>query len=331
MTGVGGAFLRAAARPALLALVAVTGLGTLLLASQALAVAPVVPGPAGAARVLLGVLPVAVGAGLPVAGLAGAVAAARGWRDGGEWLALAVSGHGARRVLGAVAAAAVALCLGQAALTHALEPAGRRLVRGALEQASGELSLRAGEPVTVADALVRARAVQGRRWEGVFIARDDLVVTAAAGTVDAGVVILRDGSARSLAGEGWTLTFDEARVPLRAERRRVEHAERTDADLAALVARMAAEGRDAAYESLILLKRTSQPLTLPGLLLLGVVLGARGARPAPAAVGLWLAWWGSIRAGDQAVRLVGPEVAAAAPVMLSLVAAAVAWRRWRDR
>lgn len=331
MSGVGAAFLRAAARPAALALAAVTGLGTLLLASRALAVAPVVPGPAGAARVLLGMLPVAVGVGLPVAGLAGAVAAARGWRDGGEWLALGAAGLGARRVLAPVVLAAGALALGQAALTHQLEPAGRRLVRHALEQASGEVSLRSGEPVTVAGALVRARAVSGGDWAGVFIARDDLVVTARSGAVSGGAVVLRDGTARSLGGDGWTLSFDEARVPLRVEARRVEHAERSDADLAALVGRMRAEGRDAAYEALILLKRTSQPLTIPGLVLLGVVLGARGARPAPAAVGLWLAWWASIRVGDQAVRAVGPEVAAAGPAVLFAALAVVAWLRWRDR
>ena len=330
MRRIGLTFLSHALRPAAVTLVAVAAFGCLLMAAQVLVRAPVVPGPVGAARVVLGMLPVALAAAVPAAVLAGGVAAARSWALGGEWRALAVSGHGGRRLLPALGVAGALAGLGQAALTHQLDPAGRRAARAALLSAASDLGLRAGEPLVLPGGVLRARGVDGARWTGVFLAQDDVVVAAERGRVEDGRLLLEVGTARDL-GSGWEATFDRADIPLRLPGRRFELAERSGASLRALLARKRASGEGAAYETLILYKRTTTALAVPMLLLLSVPLGRRGARPAPVALAVLVAWWVSIRVFDQAVGVVGPGLSASAPLLGLCGVGALLWLRWRGR
>lgn len=332
MSGLGRALLTDALAPGVLVLTAVTGVGAVLLSAQALVVAPVVPGLLGALSVSLGFLPVALGAGLPAAALAGVVSAARSWREGGELVGLASAGLGARRLLPAVLVAGLGLAFAQAMLTAVAEPMGRRAARGALVEAVGDLTLRAGEPVEINGALLRARDVSAGRWSGIFIAENGRVATARRGRVEGGrVLILEEGTARDVSDDGWQLDFTEARIPLEPGARRVEHAERSTRDLLRLVQRMGREHRDASYETLILYKRLSMPLAMPALMALGLALGAAGARPAPVALAVLVGWWSAIRLTDQWVASLGPSVAAGLPVALLVALAVVAWLRWEGR
>ncbi|MEC7949343.1 MAG: LptF/LptG family permease, partial [Myxococcota bacterium] len=191
-------FLSHALRPAAVALVSVTGLGCLLLGAQVLSRAPVVPGPAGAARVVLGMLPVALATAVPAAVLSGAVAASRSWALGGEWLGLAVSGRGTRRLVPGLMAVGMLSGLLQGTLTHHLDPAGRRQVRDALLSASADLGLRASEPLALPDGVLRVREVRGEEWTGVFLAQADTLMSARRGRLVQGRLVLEDGVAHDL-------------------------------------------------------------------------------------------------------------------------------------
>lgn len=330
MRRIGLSFLSHALRPAAVTLVAVAGLGCLLLAVQVLVRAPVVPGPLGAANVALGMLPFALSTALPAALLAGGVAAARSWALGGEWLGLAVSGQGARRLVPALALVGSVAALGQGCLTHHLDPAGRRHARSALLSAASDLGLRAGEPLVLPGGVLRAGAVRGREWSGVFFAQDDIVLSAERGRVQGGRLVLEAGTARD-AGSGWFASFDRAEIPLTLPGRRFELSERGLDSLRRLLARKRVAGEAAAYETLILYKRTTSALAVPLFLLLAVPLGGRRGRPAPAALAVLVLWWIATRVFDQAVSQVGPELAAASPLVALAGLTAAAWLRWRAR
>ena len=95
----GRALVIEALRPLLAATCALAAVGLLLVLGQALATAAVAPGPVGALRLALGLLPAVTAIALPVGLLFGIVAAARAWREGGDWRALATAGVGARAVV----------------------------------------------------------------------------------------------------------------------------------------------------------------------------------------------------------------------------------------
>ncbi|MEC8425092.1 MAG: LptF/LptG family permease [Myxococcota bacterium] len=323
-------FLSHALRPAAVALVSVTGLGCLLLGAQVLSRAPVVPGPAGAARVVLGMLPVALATAVPAAVLSGAVAASRSWALGGEWLGLAVSGRGTRRLVPGLMAVGMLSGLLQGTLTHHLDPAGRRQVRDALLSASADLGLRASEPLALPDGVLRVREVRGEEWTGVFLAQADTLMSARRGRLVQGRLVLEDGVAHDL-GSGWEARFGRATVPLRLPGPRFELADRSLGSLRALLARKRAAGESAAYETLILYKRTTGAIAVPLMLLLALPLGGLHVRPAAAALGVLVSWWVAVRIFDQAVGALGPTLAAAAPLVGLSMLTVACWARWRRR
>jgi len=322
--------LRRALGPAVVCVLAVAGLGCVLLAAQVMGRAPVVPGPSGAARVAVGMLPVALDAALPASLLVGLVSAARSWALGGEWRGLAVSGLSVRGLLPAVLAASMLIAGAQAVLAHHLAPAGRRAARAALVAAASDLGLRAGEPLVLPGGVLRAEGVEGRDWSGVFFVQDEVAMSAARGRVTQGRLVLETGTAARLDGQG-TVRFDRARVPLTLPAPRFELAERSLGSLRDLLARKRAKGERAAYETLILYKRTTSALAVPLLAALAVPLGAARARPAPVAVVVLLGWWLCIRVADQAVYAIGPVWAAGLPLGVLTLAVASAWRRWERR
>lgn len=324
--------------------VAVVGL--LLALGQALTTAAVAPPPLGVLRLALALAPSVLGIALPVGLLFGLAAAARAWREGGDWLALAASGGAARSTLGPVLALGLVVGGLAAGISHGLEPLGRRDVRRTLAMASGELRLQPGRPLAVGDALVLAQQVEGRRLGEVRLAVGDAVVVAHQGALRGeGRVALAQGQAAGfeagaeagsdpVPGAGpaaaWTLDFAQAELRLDVAPPRVELAERTDAELAWIAQRLEAEGRDATPQRLALARRWSLPLSLPLLALLAVPLGARGASPGPVATVTVLAWWAVLRISDQLAPAWGAGPAAAAPVLALALASGAAWWSWRD-
>jgi lipopolysaccharide export LptBFGC system permease protein LptF len=127
------------------------------------------------------------------------------------------------------------------------------------------------------------------------------------------------------------LAFDVARVPIGASELRRDAADMSDRELRHLVERMRGEGRAAAFEAMTLQKRTAIPLNVPLLALLGVPLGARGFRPAWAALCTAVGWWALLRICDANVKAIGPTIAVAIPWTALLIATVIAWRRWPDR
>jgi len=307
------------------------GVSALLLAGQALSLSAALPGLWGTLGVLAGFLPGALAAALPVAALVGTATAGRGWAEGGEARALAVSGRSVWSLLAPVLLLGLLLGVAEATLTHHLEPRGRASVRRALHAAAGAIALRPGQPLVLGETLLHARTVQPGGYGDVFVAAGDVVFQAESGGVrPGGVLSLAEGGAVRLGeGMGWSLSFGTAELALDIPSPRVELVERSGASLRDLIARTEASGRSASYEQLVLLKRSTLPLSLPVLAALGLPLGLRGARPAVAAVGVVLGWWTLTRLCDQAVGSLGPQWAAAIPLAALLLVAAVSWGRQR--
>ncbi len=323
------AFLVDAIGPAGLTTAAVVGLCVAVLGGQLTAAASVVPAPLQAGQIGLGLLPVALSIGVPIAVLVGIVAAGQAWAEGGDWLSLRSAGLRGSALLPATLALGLTGAGAQGALTHNLAPRGQALARMSFQ--TGSLTLRAGQPLHLGDLLLVAEEASAGRYRGLALATGDVAVAAREGGFDGAALALEHGSAQSFGERPWRLRFARARVPLPAPDRRVELVERTDADLRALIERMETNGRDAAYEQLILYKRSTLPAAVPLLATLGLPLGLRRVRPAIAAASVGLGWWIATRLCDQAADRLGPELAAAAPLLgLALVTAAL-WLRWADR
>lgn len=314
----------------LAALLTVTGVGLLLVLTQGLLQAPVVPNPVGLVAMMGGLLPATLALALPVAALVAAVATGRSWAEGGELQALGAAGLGRGTLLAPILVLGLGLGAVQLMLAHQLEPRGRAHVRGVLSASLARVQPRPGEPVRLGEAWLSVEAVDGGRWTGVVLAQGDHLVAASGGHVDAqGTVHLSQGVGMSLGDGGGSVRFAEARLTVPKLSPRVELVERSGASLRALIVRMQAEGRTAASERMALLKRTIVPLSVPLLIFLGLPLGARGVRPGAVALSVVLGWWVVMRLCDQRVHQLGPELAAGAPAILLAACAMWAWGRWR--
>ena len=326
-----GAMLRSASSSVLVVAV----VGTLVVTARAVASAEVVPSPALALAMVVGLVPSALAVAVPVAVLVGSVAAADAWRAGGELIGLASLGIPARRIGAAAFVVGCAAALVEATLTHVLEPTGRSQVKTALVAATEHLQLQAEQPVRIGATLVRAERVVDDHYEDVFLATGDLVAAALIAKPEPGGVLrLEQGHALRL-GDGPAdhvrLAFDVARVPIGGTQLRRDAVDMSDRELSHLVERMRIEGRSGAFEAMTLYKRTAIPLNVPLLALLGVPLGARGFRPAWAALCTAVGWWALLRICDANVRAIGPTIAVMIPWTALLIAAVVAWWRWPDR
>lgn len=331
----GSTLLRETLAPAAAAMAAMVAAGLLLAVGRTLQQAPVAPDPVGLMGILLALLPSVLGLALPVAAFFGLLAAARSWREGGDWLALATAGFGARAVVPSVLLAGALLGLGQGLLTHWLEPLGRARVRRALVMAAGDLRLQPDRPALLGSTLVHARSVEGPELGEVFLAVGPTVIAARTGRLDpGGTLLLRDGQALppgAPAPDAWTLSFAEAELRLDLAPPRVELVERSHAELRQVIARIEAAGKDTTAASLVLARRSALPFCLPLLGLLALPLGARGAQPGLSATVTVIAWWVVLRLSDLAAPAVGPLLAAWLPVLSLALAAGVAWGSWRER
>ena len=329
------AFARAMLRSSGSAVLVVAVVGTLVVTARAIASAEVVPSPALALAMVVGLVPSALAVAVPVAVLVGSVAAADAWRAGGELIGLSSLGIPARRIGATAFVVGCAAALVEATFTHALEPMGRSQVKTALILATEHLQLQAEQPVRIGTTLVRAERVVDEHYEDVFLASGDLVVAALVARPESGGVLrLEQGHALRL-GDGPTehvrVSFDVARVPIGASELRRDAADLSDRQLASLVDRMRSEGRAGAFEAMTLYKRTAIPLNVPLLALLGVPLGARGFRPAWAALCTAVGWWALLRICDANVKAIGPTIAVMIPWTALAIATVVAWWRWPDR
>jgi len=293
--------------------------------------AAVLPAPADLARLALDLTPAVLDLTLPLALLGGLLVALGRWRDDGTWIALRACGTRGRRILGPALAAA-AVCAGLLLITgHALAPAGRRHAAGLLAAACAAAELAPGGFLPLGGATLH-RPTGG----GLLLATEGAVVIARDGALeprDGGLLLrLGAGDAVGEAFRGGSLGFASAEIPLPlpAPARRVEHAERADRELAALVERMEARGREAPRERLALLKRSSLPLAALLLPLVAVPLALRRGRDVPAALLVVLGQWVLVRTGDAACGLIGPWAAAALPPAGLLTLAVALWARWED-
>ncbi|MEL6344057.1 MAG: LptF/LptG family permease [Myxococcota bacterium] len=326
------ALIRDALPPLALTIAALVGVGGLLLTVQALSLAAALPGLRGGLLVLAGFLPAALAVALPVGVLAGLCAAGRAWVEDGTADALAASGMPARALLPGVLFIGISAAAAEAALTHFAEPAGRGLARTALISSLRALTLRPGQPLVLGQTLLHAEGVQEGRYQALFIARDDLVLSAAQGGVrDDGVLVLTQGSAADLGEDAWSMQFASAELALPIPTPRLELVERSNASLSDLIHRTEAEKRAADFERLILYKRTAIPSSVPLLALLALPLGMRGVRPAAAALGVTLGWWTLTRLCDQLVGDIGPMWAAVTPAAALLLVSLWAWLTWSRR
>jgi len=320
------------AGPSLVALALLTAAGCLLQLAAALLGSAALPSWPALLRLTADLLPAVLELGLPLAIFAGALVGFGRWREDGTWTGLRAIGLPGRRLLGPSLLLGGALAVVLVLLGHGLAPAGRRAAARTLAESAGALELVPGHFLAVGDAVLH-RPEGG----GLLVALGDLVAVAREHRIEPrsdGVLLrLADGRAALGAPGGGSLGFREAAFPLPSGSpgRRVELAERSDAELRALAASQQRNGKDSAYTSLILLKRSMLPIVALWLPLLACPMGLRwGARPWMG-LSVVLGLWTLIRAGDACCRWTGAWAAAALPLLGLGVCAALVWLRWEDR
>jgi len=324
--------LRSIAGPGLVALALLALAGLLLRAAGLLLAAPAMPSPGDTLFLVLALLPAALEHTLPVAFLVGLMVGLGRWHAEGTWTALRSSGINGRRLLLPVLAPGVVLMLVMAATSHLLAPEGRRAAARGLADAAASVELAPGR-FTELGGVVLHRPETGGLW----VSQAEAVLVAREGTLslrrDGLLLELTDGELLTLGSEPLTLIFERAAlpIPVSSTGRRVELAERSDTELAALVDRMHSRSKDASYEHGVLLKRSTMPL-LPLLLpLLALPLGLRwGGRPGHSLL-VVVGTWTLLRIGDASVTVLGPHLAASLPLLGLALASAVLWAGWRDR
>jgi len=322
--------------------IAVLGLSVLiwlLFATQALLQAPVLPGPGPLIQLLGALLPGVVALALPLGLLFGSTATAWRWADEGQLLALHGSGLGGRRLLPAMLLCGLLLGGVQALLTHWLEPMGRRTAAKALVLAAQELRLQPDQAAILDSVLVHAEEVDGALAEDLFLARGSQIAVAEQGNLGTpGILYLERGEIISLR-EGsdarpeieWSLKFDEARVPLELPVLRLDPPTLSASELQDRISRMETQGQAPLVEKTTWYKRSTLPMALPLLGLLGLALGARRVRPAISATSVGLGWWTLMRICDHLVPVIGAEVSVLTPLAGLMLLTGWSWVRWAER
>jgi hypothetical protein len=177
--------------------------------------------------------------------------------------------------------------------------------------------------------------VPGRVEDGVardvFLAAGELVGGARSLEVRGESVVLGAGTLASAGDRPWRVSWARWTRPLPTlGGPRIELAERSNADLADLVARTEARNHPAHYERAVLHKRWLHPLAaliLPLCLLPLGASGRPGLRLGLAALGYLVA----VRAGDHLAATIGGLAAASAgPVYVATLGFGL-WASWRDR
>lgn len=323
-------------RSTVMATLALSALIWLLLATQALLQAPVTPGPALLVALMAGLLPAVVAMSLPLGLLFACTAVAWQWADEGQLMALFISGRGGRSLVPSLLI--VALMFGglQATLTHLLEPMGRRQVTKTLGMAAGDFRLEADQPVMLGSVLVHADEVDGSTAQNLVLAQEQLVAVAEHGDLRTpGQIYLESGTILSVPTQAesaeWTIEFDSARIPIQTPAIRLDPPTLSATELQNRIAEMKQAGKTPGVEETTWYKRTTLPLAVPVLALLGLSLGARRVRPAVSALSVGLGWWAIMRLCDHNVTLLGPLHATLIPLSAVGVACTLSWIRWTER
>lgn len=324
--------LRSVAGPSLVALTLFAAAGLLLQAAGLLLAAPALPSPASTLGLVLALLPAALEHTLPVAFLVGLTVAYGRWHAEGTWTALRCAGVSGRRLVLPVLIPALLLTALTALTSHLLAPSGRRAAARGLTEAASAVELVPGRFVDIGGVVLH-RPLAG----GLLVSRGEAVLLAEQGSLSArsdGLLLeLEHGRLLDLGDPTLSLSFATAAfpIPVSSTGRRVELAERSDAELAELVGRMRSRARDPSYEQGVLLKRSTMPL-LPLLLpLVALPLGLRwGGRPSHTML-VVVGTWTLLRIGDASSSLLGAHLAASMPLLGLTLAAGLLWAGWRDR
>lgn len=318
--------------PALVAsVVALGGLGTLVGASLELLRAPARPPPEALPALALASLPLTWSATLPLAAMLGLSAGLWRWRRDGQWATLRASGVGGGALLRPGLPFALALAILVSALTHRVEPAARAATKQAL---SASLQLVPGRLVSVGPLTLLADAVDGEALRGVSFALEGAEGEVVGGAARAGrltpeALELSGGRLHHPGPPDVQLDFERLRLRLEPAERRVELVEKGSAELAGLISRMRADGKNAGYEQAVLAKRWSWPVAC-ALLLLACPPLVLGGRPA-AVVALPLVYWSMVRGMDGLARELGGGLAAWAPALALAALVSALWWRWEER
>jgi lipopolysaccharide export system permease protein len=324
--------LRSVVGPGWVALVLIFLAGLLLQVGGLLMGSAVVPSLADSARIVVALAPAALEATLPVAFLVGLMVGYGRWHAEGTWTALRGAGLAGRSLLRPVLLPALLLVLVMASISHWWAPAGRRAAARTIAAAAASVELVPGRFVELGDVVLH-RPQAG----GLLVSQGQTVLLARQGTLvphrDGLLLTLEHGQLVSLGPERLELSFEQASLPVvvSGTGRRVELAERSDAELAELVGRMHSRGKDASYERSLLLERSTLPLVPMLLPLLALPLGLRwGGRPGHTLL-VVLGYWSLQRVGDAACGTLGALAAATLPLLGLGLAAVLLWARWRDR
>ncbi len=324
--------LRSVLGPSLVALVLLALSGLALQAASLLLGSAVMPSLTDTLWLVLALLPSALELALPVAFLVGLAVGYGRWHGDGTWTALRASGVSGRGLLLPSLLLSAALAGVLALTTHQLAPEGRRAASRALARAASAAELVPGRFLSVGETVL-TEPPQG----GLLLAQGEARLYARRGTLlprDGGLLLeLQEGQVLGPPEQGLLLSFEHASIPLPhpGGGRRVELAERSDAELAELVRRMRNRDKDASYEQSVLLKRSTLPLAALLLPLIALPLGLRwGGRPT-GILGVVVGYWSLLRLGDAATSALGPHLSACLPALGLALAAAVLWASWRDR
>ena len=318
-------------RPFVVALLVLMGVASLLLTVQLILRAPFPPSPMGMVQIWLSLFPETLAMLAPAALLLAVVVSSRHWVESGDMRALLTSGVGGRSLVrptllfGVLVAMLVALC------TQVLAPMGRASARHTLQEAAQNTHVRPGPLRNIGNVWVRVGTQRSDGVGDVTIIADDYVVWAPRAVQMAPLTLqMMNGRARDL-NQKWSMQFDSATVTLHPDGLGEHNFERSFQQMRARIAQMESNGRDAFRERLTLYKRSTLPLIVPFLGIVGLPVGSRWRKPYLSTVLVVLFVWVLQRLGDHGAAEWGPELMAVLPFMSVLILIFIVYARWAER
>lgn len=306
------AWLLTAQRPFWTALLIMAGIGGLVLASQMMLAAPIMPGWRGILTVIVGFVPELFGILGPVAALIGSMVASQSWKEGGEFRGLVSTGVGMAPVFKAALLWGGLVGTGVAACTHILGPKGRALSRQVVQEALQDGPLSPGVRLQIGGVFLGADP-SGTSGAGVVVAGSDWVAWAERGVLEDGGVQLTSGQAKAL-DDSWRIRFEEARWPLPTGRSRPHNFSRTTPELSRHILAQRSARRDTGRAELTLMKRSTLAISAPLFAVIGVCMALTRRRPVPWAVALIFGVWLLQRVADYGIGRADSTTLAVAPL-----------------
>ena len=328
------AFLREGIGPAMWTFAAGSALAAVMTGLQALWSGGLVPRPEAWLLLVILAVPASWGVVVPAAGGAGVVLALAKWCREGAWTGIRASGIGGRQLLLAVMLVGAFVSVIHVGMSVVVEPLVRRASHRQISTSASQIAIWPGTMVSFDSLTVQAERVDQDGAYQLFLASPDWVGTAESGRIvqtPGGPAIELRGGRLADPERAWTLSFQRWVKALPPPiPKRLELAERTNAELMEVALQTDQDGRDSSYERAVLYKRWLHPLATLWIPLAFLPLGA-GRRPVLGLGAVAVGYLLVVRVGDHLSSVVGPLLSAGSAPLYVAVMGLLCWLSWRDR